>query len=195
VGVGERAGQVLRVNRALCEMTGFTGQALLESTLAAMAQVVRADEDAEALKRVLDGAATSCQVEVALRHAAGERLPALLGASLVHDANRHPLYVVVQVLDLTERERAERDLSRAREELARRSVQQRQAMEINNTVVQGLSVAKYAFDEGQVETGRRAVEQTLESAQQIICDLLEGALAELAAGDFRRDTPVPLNGE
>jgi hypothetical protein len=75
------------------------------------------------------------------------------------------------------------------------SAQQRQAMEINNTVVQGLSVAKYAFDEGQVETGRRAVEQTLERAQQIICDLLEDALAELGAGDFRRDARVTLNGE
>jgi PAS domain S-box-containing protein len=190
VGVGERAGQVLRVNRALCEMTGLTGQALLDTTLDAMATVAQPGEDADVLKRVIDGEAPSCQVEVALRHAAGEQVPVLLGASLVHDAHRRPLYAVLQLLDLTEREEAERDLSRAREELARRSAQQRQAMEMNNTVVQGLSVAKYAFDEGQVETGRRAVEQTLESAQQIICELLEGALAELAAGDLRRDTPV-----
>ena len=195
VGTGEDAGQVLRVNRALCEMTGYTEQALLENTLASLAQVSQAGEDAELLRRVLDGEVPSCQVEVSLGHASGERVPGLLGASLVHDANRRPIYAVLQVLDLTERERAERDLSRAREELARRAAQQRQAMEINNSVVQGLSVAKYAFDEGKMETGRRAVEQTLESAQQIICDLLEGALAELAAGDFRRDTEITLNGE
>src|SRR5919197_117782 len=119
VGVGERAGQVLRVNRALCEMTGFTGEALLHSGLSAMAQVAHPGEDADALQGVLNGAAPSCQVEVTLAHAAGHRVPALLGASLVHDANRHPIYAVVQVLDLTERERAERDLSKAREELAR----------------------------------------------------------------------------
>jgi PAS domain S-box-containing protein len=194
VGVGERAGQVLRVNRALCEITGYTEQALLETTLESMAQVTQAGE-ADLLPRVLAGEAPSCQVEATLGHAAGEQVPALLGASLVHDAHRHPMYAVIQVLDLTERERAERDLTRAREELARRAARQRQAMEMNDTVVQGLSVAKYAFDEGEVETGRRAVEQTLESAQQIICDLLEGALAELAAGDFRSDTRVTLNGE
>src|ERR671936_1125771 len=68
VGIGERAGEILRVNRALGEMTGYTGQALLETTLASMAQVPEDGENAELLRAVLAGESQSCQVEVTLAH-------------------------------------------------------------------------------------------------------------------------------
>ncbi len=48
-----------------------------------------------------------------------------------------------------------------------------QALEINDNVVQGLAVAKYAFDLEEHDKARAAVDKTLAAARSIISDLLE----------------------
>ena len=58
-------------------------------------------------------------------------------------------------------------------ELAEARVRRRQALEINDNIVQGLAVAKYAFDLGDHEKAMRAVEGTLAAARAIIGDLVE----------------------
>jgi hypothetical protein len=77
-------------------------------------------------------------------------------------------------------------------ELAGAQLRRRQALDINDNIVQGLAVAKYAFDLGEEEKGRKAVNETLAEARRIVSDLLE----ELDPGqDFRpgmlvRDRPA-----
>jgi hypothetical protein len=63
--------------------------------------------------------------------------------------------------------------SEMRLELAESQLRRSQALEINDNVVQGLAVAKYAFDLGQMEKAQEAVEGTLAAARRIISDLLE----------------------
>lgn len=46
-------------------------------------------------------------------------------------------------------------------------------MEINDNVVQGVAVAKYALDLGKTEKVQEAIEGTLAAARAIISDLLE----------------------
>jgi hypothetical protein len=75
-------------------------------------------------------------------------------------------------------------------------VRERQALEINDNIVQGLSVAKYALDQGHDEKSRAAVEDTLKKARGIITELLGDEDSELAlgAGELRRSRPAALAG-
>lgn len=84
--------------------------------------------------------------------------------------------------------RAEAYAVRLREGELRR----RQVLEINDNVVQGLVVAKYALDADDAGAAREAVERTLDSARHIIGDLLHDAelSALLNPGDLVRDRPV-----
>jgi hypothetical protein len=61
---------------------------------------------------------------------------------------------------------------------------QRRALEINDTVVQGLVRAKLALDMHETQEGDAAVAETLTKARHIITDLL--GKEEVQAGDLRR---------
>jgi signal transduction histidine kinase len=76
-------------------------------------------------------------------------------------------------------------------------VRQRQAMEINDNIVQGLTVAKYQLDRGKDEDSREAIEQTLRKARELITDLLgeRGTEMELGPGDLRRSVAATVQGE
>ena len=64
---------------------------------------------------------------------------------------------------------------------------QRQALEIQDNVVQGLTRAKLALDLGMKTEGQEAVEETLGKARHIITDLL--GKQEIKAGGLRRKEP------
>lgn len=98
--------------------------------------------------------------------------------------------VVASVRDVTERLRAEAT-SRALDAMRTR---QRQAVELNDNIVQGLTVAKWAFERQRLEEARTAVERTLEAARALIQDMLREASAmDLAPGDLVRQRPADLN--
>jgi hypothetical protein len=75
-------------------------------------------------------------------------------------------------------------------------VRERQALEINDNIVQGLSVAKYALDQGEDAKSRAAVEDTLRKSREIITELLgeEDSEIELKAGELRRQRPATVGG-
>jgi PAS domain S-box-containing protein len=80
--------------------------------------------------------------------------------------------------DITDRRLAEEALVTAR--LARR-----QARELNDNVVQGIVLAKYALDRGDAATAATMVESTLTEARRMIHDLL--GEAEVEPGHLRRE--------
>ncbi|MEA2169175.1 MAG: hypothetical protein QOF76_2475 [Solirubrobacteraceae bacterium] len=72
-------------------------------------------------------------------------------------------------------------------------VRERQAIEINDNIVQGLAVARMALDSGDDADTRVAIEDTLRRAQDLISELL--AVEEIEAlepGDLRRSRPASL---
>jgi hypothetical protein len=71
-------------------------------------------------------------------------------------------------------------------------IRERQALEINDNIVQGLTVAKYAMSIGAEDHSRQAIDDTLMRARQIITDLLgePGSEIDLGPGDLRRATPA-----
>jgi hypothetical protein len=73
-------------------------------------------------------------------------------------------------------------------------VRERQALEINDNIVQGLTVAKYAMTIGAEDHSKQAIEDTLKRARGIITDLLgePGTAIELGPGDLRRVEPAAV---
>lgn len=72
---------------------------------------------------------------------------------------------------------------------------QRQALEINDNVVQGLVVARMALDLNEREKTEEALEKAMASASTIISDLLGqvGTETRLGAGDLIRERPASLH--
>jgi hypothetical protein len=73
-------------------------------------------------------------------------------------------------------------------------VRERQALEINDNIVQGLTVAKYAMTIGAEDRSKQAIDDTLARARAIITDLLgePGTAVEFGPGDLRRAAPAAV---
>jgi PAS domain S-box-containing protein len=95
--------------------------------------------------------------------------------------------VVAVVRDVTERRRAELAARELREARLRR----RQALEINDTVVQGLTTAMYALERGSRTSTLRTLRSTLATAREMMQKLL-GENAAITAGELVRETPATL---
>jgi hypothetical protein len=89
-----------------------------------------------------------------------------------------------------ERERAETSAVRLHDRVLR----QREAIQINDTVVQGLVVAKYAAHMGEYERAADAVGRTLDLAKKLVNDLMEGEVDMFEPGGLRRDEAVDSIG-
>jgi hypothetical protein len=75
-------------------------------------------------------------------------------------------------------------------------IRQRQALEINDNIVQGLAVAKYELDRGDNERSQQSIEATLRKARELITELLGERESEagLGSGDLRRSSPASVTG-
>jgi hypothetical protein len=90
--------------------------------------------------------------------------------------------------------RSSRTASRRAQMFDDLKVRERQALEINDNIVQGLTVAKYAMTIGADDHSKQAIEDTLTRARAIITDLLgePGSAIELGPGDLRRVEPAAV---
>lgn len=86
--------------------------------------------------------------------------------------------------DMTERRRAEEELREARAKLERRALNTQHAMQINDNVVQRLTVARYARDVHGSDAAAVAVDEALKHSKDVISDML--AEAEIGPGELRR---------
>ena len=103
-------GEVLRVNRPLCELLGYGEQELLATTFQAITHAEDLDGDLAQAKRVLDGDLRAYQMDKRYRHKQGHLVWAQLNVSLVRDQQGRPLYFVSHVQDITGRKRHEAEL-------------------------------------------------------------------------------------
>jgi PAS domain S-box-containing protein len=108
---------------------------------------------------------------------------------VVHDGDGNPVRMRGTCIDITDRVEAERD-RQVHEATARAERSRRQAaLEINDTVVQGLTAALYALEVDDDGVARHYLEQTLEAARQVITDLgtpLDGS--HVSPGDLLRSS-------
>jgi PAS domain S-box-containing protein len=102
------AGRWLRVNRALCDMIGYTDAELVETDF----QVVTHPDDLHTelalLRQVLAGELPSYQMEKRYFHKNGSLVFVMLSVSLVRDASGNPVYFVKQIENITQRREIDR---------------------------------------------------------------------------------------
>ena len=112
-------GVITEANRAMAVLTGREASELVGLSLRDLMEPEDAELDADLMHQLLAGRIPSYQVDKRFRRADGEVFAGELSVSLIraYDTGR-PLYVVVQLADVTDRKRAENALLASRERLA-----------------------------------------------------------------------------
>ena len=93
---------------------------------------------------------------------------------VVTDANGTPLRMRGTCIDITDRVRAEQAQEETAVRLAAELQARRQAAELNDNVVQGLTAASYAAELGDLERTKAYVAETLAKASKMLDDLMLG---------------------
>lgn len=109
------------------------------------------------------------------------------------DDRAHRLVGVAQ--DVTERVTHQKMAEEYDRRLRDARLRQQQALQINDNIVQGLTVAKYAQEMDRPEQAADAIDRTLEGARRIISDLLKERTDErpLGPGDLVREEPARMS--
>jgi diguanylate cyclase (GGDEF)-like protein/PAS domain S-box-containing protein len=103
-------GRWLQVNRSLCEIVGYDERELLDSDIHKVTHREDLITLGEQIQRLAAGFISSHQTEVRYEHKNGNEVWAHLGMSLVRDGHTHPLHLIFQIQDITDRKRAEEQL-------------------------------------------------------------------------------------
>jgi PAS domain S-box-containing protein len=193
----------LRVNRALCEMTGYS-----ESELIARGRdITHPDDRAEEsrlLARILSGDLSAGQLEERYLHKQGRTIYVLLSIAVVErDEAGRPVHFVAHLQDLTERKRVEQELEASRAQIVSSSRLSALGMmaggiahEINNPLAvihaSAANINRMA-ESGSVQVptvlkNSHRISQTAERISRIVRSLRHVA-RESSADEFR-ETPV-----
>jgi diguanylate cyclase (GGDEF)-like protein/PAS domain S-box-containing protein len=100
----------LRVNRALCRITGYTREQLEGLPVASITHPDDLKGDWEARGAMLEGELTTYRGERRYLHASGSPVWVLINSTLVRDGEGRPLHFLSQMQDITERHRHEAEL-------------------------------------------------------------------------------------
>ena len=100
----------LRVNRALCQITGYTPAQLEGLPVASITHPDDLKADWEARGAMLEGELSGHRAERRYLHASGSAVWVAINSTLVRDADGKPLHFLSQMQDVTERRRHEAEL-------------------------------------------------------------------------------------
>jgi PAS domain S-box-containing protein/diguanylate cyclase (GGDEF)-like protein len=98
------------VNRALCDISGYTADELIGKRFDGIVHPDDAGSDEQQRRRLLAGEIPAFRVEKRYFDAAGETVSTIVSLALVRERDGTPLHYVVQLHDVSERRRLEEDL-------------------------------------------------------------------------------------
>lgn len=100
-------GRWLQVNRALCEIVGYSEAELVRMNFQSITHPDDLADDLSQTRRLLAGEINHFQIEKRYLHKQGHIVWIFLSVGLVRDRASAPLYFVSQIQDITERKRTE----------------------------------------------------------------------------------------
>ena len=103
-------GRWLKVNRALCELLGYTEAEMLARTFLDITHPDDLNLHLEPMRQLFAGEIRFYHFEKRYLHRSGRPISVALSVSLVRDAHGGPRYIISQVQDITERNRTEESL-------------------------------------------------------------------------------------
>lgn len=96
-------GKWLKVNKRLCDLTGYSHDELLETTFQDLTHPDDLETDLRLLQELIAGKIPFYQIEKRYFHKNGSIVWGLLNVSLVRDRHRRPVHFVSQIEDITDR--------------------------------------------------------------------------------------------
>ncbi len=108
-------GSWITVNKALCDLLGYTQEELLRRTFQDITHPDDLPADLEKVTQMLAGELTHYHMEKRYFHKDSRVIWAILSVSLVRDDENEPLYFVSQIQDITQRKQATDDLAASAE--------------------------------------------------------------------------------
>jgi len=193
----------LRVNRALCEMTGYSETELI-SRNGDITHVDDRAEESRMISRILSGEVVAGRLEERYMHKQGRAIYVLLSIAVVErDEAGRPVHFLAHVEDLTDRKRFERELEASRAQMvsssrltALGSMAGGIAHEINNPLAvihaSAANISRMA-ESGSVQVpavlkNSNRISQTAERISRIVRSLRH--VAREGSADEFRETPV-----
>ncbi|MBI3069621.1 MAG: PAS domain S-box protein, partial [Betaproteobacteria bacterium] len=109
-------GRFLQVNRALCEITGYSGEELLRLTFQQITHPEDLPANLDNLRRVLSCERYAFQMEKRYLHKDGGIVWIKIAVTTVRGDDGRPLYVIAQIENINDRKRAEAALRQSEEQ-------------------------------------------------------------------------------
>ena len=106
-------GKWLRVNRSLCQITGYSEAELLERTFQDITHPDDLDKDLANARNMLAGEIDTYQMEKRYFHKNGSIVWILLSVSLVRTTSGDPLFFIGQIQDVTHQKTSDQQLAEA----------------------------------------------------------------------------------
>ncbi|MGH9759623.1 MAG: PAS domain S-box protein, partial [Blastocatellia bacterium] len=108
-------GRWLRVNKSLCEITGYSKEELLGRDYQSITHPEDLDIDLDQGRKLLDDEERFYQIEKRYVHKEGHTVWVILSVSLLRDSAGKPLYFVKEIQDISARKRMEDELTTTRD--------------------------------------------------------------------------------
>lgn len=179
IGVVSTDGYFRRVSRSMSDVLGWSEEELLASPWLSFIHPDDRERSALEAERILMQGEQTFNFEV--RFLCKDGSSRHLSASGSPDVQAGLIYSVL--VDITERRQNEAD----RQELEKAKLREKQALEINDTIVQGLAASKMALEMDMSDKALDLIGGTLRTARSIVSTLLSsGAIEQLRPGDLRR---------
>jgi PAS domain S-box-containing protein len=119
-------GSIVQANKAFCELLGCSESELVGRTVLSITHPDDRDTSSTAIRQAAESVARIQRLEKRYLHKSGQVVWGEVSSTLIRDSDGKPSYFIAQVLDISERKRAEEILKKAHDELETR-VEQRTA--------------------------------------------------------------------
>lgn len=115
MAISELDGRFVRVNRALCQMLGYSAEELLQRTFANITHPEDLNKNLELIQQAMRGEIGTYEIEKRYLRRDGQIVVGVLHGMILRDAHQQPRQILGQVLDVTESRKTETALRESEE--------------------------------------------------------------------------------